>query len=238
MESISRPFRWKQINGIDESPINEQPTWWNHRLVKGLPVLPMLAGLKGPDAWKRTSRSWPLTQSRITTCHRGNRHRRCTPTYGGTRERKEDEKKKRSDRRIDIGFSPPFEVGKPPYVISSSWSEQSWMWRDHTLQSTRSVRVYVRGRRVIVCCVYPSFRGNRTICRRFVNAATFFVIPSPPPPMTMEFFSPLFYSLSLCLLIFHYPLYSPAQNRGKNRLLADSTRPRVEATANHRGIDH
>lgn len=106
----------------------------------------------------------------------------------------------------------------------------------HTIRAR--VRASLRGRRVIVCCVYPSFRGNRTICRRFVNAATFFVIPSPPPPMTMEFFSPLFYSLSLCLLIFHYPLYSPAQNRGKNRLLADSTRPRVEATANHRGIDH
>lgn len=127
VESISRPFRWKRISGMDESPTNEQATRWNHRLIKGLPVLPTLASLKGPDAWKRTSRSWPLTQSRITTCHRGNRHRRCTPTYGGTRtrERKEDEKKKKEDRRIDIGFSSPFEVGKPSYVISSSWSEQS-----------------------------------------------------------------------------------------------------------------
>lgn len=68
---------------------DEQATCWNHRLVKGLPVLPM-SRLKGPDASKRTSRSWSLTQSSITTCHSGHRHRRRVDD-SGTCEGKIDE---------------------------------------------------------------------------------------------------------------------------------------------------
>lgn len=43
--------------------------------------------------------------------------------HAGKKRRREEEEGGQKDRHI--GFSSPFEVGKPSYVISSSWSEQS-----------------------------------------------------------------------------------------------------------------
>lgn len=61
-----------------------------------------------------------------------------------------------------------------PYVISSSRerlaaSAQSLTWKP--LQSSIPCTCISARKTRDRCCVYPSFRGNRTICRRFVNAA-------------------------------------------------------------------
>lgn len=76
--------------------------------------------LKGPDASKCTSRSRSLTQSRITTCHRGRRHRRHVGDRG-TCTRGKERQERTEDKRIDVATSLGWKWGIA-YVISSSWS--------------------------------------------------------------------------------------------------------------------
>lgn len=76
----------------------------NAFVVKELPVLPMWR-LKGPDASRRTSRSRSLTQSRIATCHCGDRHRRSADDGQRRARAKERQERTQEGRRMDIATS-------------------------------------------------------------------------------------------------------------------------------------
>lgn len=98
---------------------------------------PSYGGLKGPDAWKRTSRSWPLTQSRITTRVTVaivivGVHRRTEERARGKEKNDENDGGQKDRHRRLLSSVPSGEAG--PYVISSSRdrlaaSAQSSMWK-------------------------------------------------------------------------------------------------------------
>lgn len=181
---------------------DEQATCWNHRLVKGLPVLPMWR-LKGPDASKCTSRSRSLTQSRITTCHRGRRHHRHVGDRG-TCARGKERQERTEDKRIDVATSLGCKWGIA-YVISSSWSNSR---RTHSGKPLLCISLYVKIRRKRKKprdrrCVYPSFRRNLTIRQRFTNAASggfLLFLLFNDNGIFLFLFCPFFFFVILCIL--------------------------------------
>lgn len=134
----SNQFRWKSFS-VDKQ-INESKRR-NPYLMKSSGGQrtsgPSYGGLKGPDAWKRTSRSWPLTQSRITTRVTVaivivGVHRRTEERARGKEKNDENDGGQKDRHRRLLSSVPSGEAG--PYVISSSRdrlaaSAQSSMWK-------------------------------------------------------------------------------------------------------------
>ena len=134
----SNQFRWKSFS-VDKQ-INESKRR-NPYLMKSSGGQrtsgPSYGRLKGPDAWKRTSRSWPLTQSRITTRVTVaivivGVHRRTEERARGKEKNDENDGGQKDRHRRLLSSVPSGEAG--PYVISSSRdrlaaSAQSSMWK-------------------------------------------------------------------------------------------------------------
>lgn len=134
----SNQFRWKSFS-VDKQ-INESKRR-NPYLMESSDGQrtsgPSYGGLKGPDAWKRTSRSWPLTQSRITTRVTVaivivGVHRRTEERARGKEKNDENDGGQKDRHRRLLSSVPSGEAG--PYVISSSRdrlaaSAQSSMWK-------------------------------------------------------------------------------------------------------------
>lgn len=134
----SNQFRWKSFS-VDKQ-INESKRR-NPYLMESSGGQrtsgPSYGGLKGPDAWKRTSRSWPLTQSRITTRVTVaivivGVHRRTEERARGKEKNDENDGGQKDRHRRLLSSVPSGEAG--PYVISSSRdrlaaSAQSSMWK-------------------------------------------------------------------------------------------------------------
>lgn len=134
----SNQFRWKSFS-VDKQ-INESKRR-NPYLMESSDGQrtsgPSYGRLKGPDAWKRTSRSWPLTQSRITTRVTVaivivGVHRRTEERARGKEKNDENDGGQKDRHRRLLSSVPSGEAG--PYVISSSRdrlaaSAQSSMWK-------------------------------------------------------------------------------------------------------------